>query len=264
MTLDINFNLSFNFADKPRGEGRFLVVKTTQEVSGVSRPTREGKQEATLALPDTWDVNPEDTRGKPNFVRMTEEFCHWLFRWNVEKWYRVRFPTESAYKLWFDSKPKTDYLITSWKSLMKGDRAFTNRFGSETCHDYISTNKTDDKEDMRLFNLTTGRAVFEIVKERSDKFGVACINFSQGFKQFNPYDHPQYFYEPIQTGRELIGYNNQGAIWNENRLLPFSGQFAPTFPIMPLILPLDSVAFIDKVNCRELDPYEPNPKLYVL
>lgn len=254
--------ISIGNKSKPRGEGRFLVVKTTQEVVGVSRPTREGKQESTLALPDTWDVVPEVTGSKPHFITMTEDFCHWLFRWNVEKWFRKPFETEEAYRSWFAWQPKDSYLIRAWKSLMKGDRAFTNRFGSETCHDYISTNKADDKEDMRLFNLVTGRAVFEIIKERSDKFGVACINFSQGFRQYNPYDHPQYFYEPIQTGRSLIGYNNQGVIWNEKLLLPFP-QFEPTRPIMPIILPLDSVAFISKAECRELDPYEANPPLYV-
>lgn len=244
-------------------DGRFLVVKTSQEVYGVSRPTYENKQEATLALPDTWDLNPEDTRGKPHFITMTQAFCHWLFRWNVEKWLRTRFQSEQAYKSWFDAQPKDSYLIRSWKSLMKGDRAFTNRYGSDTNHDYISTNKIDDKEDMRLFNLVTGRAVFKIIKERTDKFGIECINFSQGFSQFNPYDHPQYFYEPIQTGRKLIGYNNQGAIWDERYIMPFP-QFEPTRPIMPVILPFDSVAYISKSEVRELSPYEPNPPLYVL
>ena len=127
--------------------GVFAVIKTSQEVYGVSRPTYNDAVKRFVALPDMWAITPENQqlpngKPKPYYSVMTDDFCHWLFRLNVERYKRKKLESKQAYREWYAvaknrNNPEYQY-IRWWFSLMKGDRSHTNRYGSDTNYDPIS------------------------------------------------------------------------------------------------------------------------------
>ena len=257
---------------QPVRDGVFVVIKTSQEVYGVSRPTHNGAVKRFLALPDMWAITPENQKlpngkPKPHYLVMTEDFCHWLFRLNVERHKRKKFESEQAYRDWHTiarnkNSPEHQY-IRWWVSLMKGDRSHTNRYGSDTNYDPIS-GENEGRELMRYFQVVTGRGVLKLVKNRGDKFGVEVINMSKGdYRNYHPDTHWWLFDQPIMTGRKQIGTDNKGSpIWDENLIVQFP-QFEPTRPIMPVILPYDSVGWVTSEYARLLGD-EPMPSKSVL
>ncbi len=255
----------FSFSEKkielPRGDGDFIVLKSSYDIYKLSRPSYINSQEKTKALPDMWGISPENGKSKPYFVTMTDDFCHWLFKLNVEKFLKKKFKTESEYMSFFNSLEKTDPLIRWWKSLMKGDRSHTNRFGSDTCYDPIS-GSGKGKEPMRFFQVITGHAVLKVKKRYGSKIGFECINYSKGYRQWNPDEHWWLFDEPLLSGRILIGKDSRGnPIWDEKALYPYP-QFEPQRPILPIILPLDDIAFLNTELTKNLLPNDKTPNKY--
>lgn len=252
----------------PRPPGNWGVVKTSYEVYGVSRITKVSPDNwKLLAFPDVWRINPttlkfEDGSKKPEVVEMTSDFQHWLFRLNAEKYFGKPFKDEQDYREWWASLDSKHQLIRWFTSLLTKGRSHTNVFGLDNCRNYIS-GANMDAELPRFSNLVTGRWVAKVLSlETRGIFGVESIsveviNFSKGYRQFNPQDHWWLFDEPLLSGRRR---NADGTV-DETLLLPYP-QFEPARPILPVILPVDSRAWIPVEIFRVLHPEEKTPGKY--
>lgn len=251
--------------DKPRGEGKFIILKNSMQVyKGLSRPSvLDPRGQDDEGLPDMWPITPEISKDKQHFTLMTEDICHWMFRLNVEKFQGVKFESEAAYRDFWASLPKTHPLILDWKSLMKGDRSHTNRYGSDTCWDPISQADRKGKPFMRYFQVVTGRWVAKVNSERTTQWKVECIDASTNYRQYDPSVYWWLFDEPLITARVKV-LNSNGK-WDGRSWLHVSRpyeQFAPARPILPVLLSSDSRGMIYKSISRLLDSYEVTPGKY--
>jgi len=240
------------------------VVKTSYEVYGISRMTmNDSGNWQQLAVPDVWRHNPTVINDKPQFVSMDEKFQHWLFRWNVEKHLRERFTSHDAYMTYWKSLPSNHQYIRWFTTLLDSKRVVTNKMGLDNCANFISKERLD-WDLPKYSNVITARWVAKImdlqtreIRQDGECISLECINHSQGIDHINPYDHPHLFFEPVQSGRRK---NADGTV-DETLIEPFP-QFAPTYPILPAILPLDGRTWIPVKFFRVLQVGEIAPAPY--
>lgn len=263
---------------KPRGDGKFFVVKTSYERYKKSRMTHNGSGDNKLmSVPDVWRINPESVilsngKQKPDFVAMTEDIQFWIFRLNVEKFFGVGFKNEAEFRSWAGKLSKDNFFVKSYRSLFKGDRSHTNRAGSDTHWDFISKEKNNG-DLMKFSNLVTGRFIGKLVSTTPKNIRGAlcypfeCINISKmNYKDTDPKEKWWLFDEPLLSGRSKIldSRGNWTGKYNENLPLPYPQFNPPSRPILPVMLPYDDVAWIDASIIRILDDYEPTPSKYSL
>jgi len=235
-------------------QSSFVRVKDSIELYGVDRQTYNEKQLGSFkpsidSVPDVWRYNPANGAGKPDFVSMTEDIQHWIFRVNVERYMGTRFATDTDYREWWSKLVKTgakkSVFIEWWNQLFAGDRSHTNRAGVDTCRNYITgENMTADFP--KFSNVVTGRFVGKLADGSPRNVSGAlcrplhCISAKEDYKQYHPFTHPHLFDQPIVTGRTLVqdksGWVNQGYWW---RVFYHFGKKV----VLPFILPADTVAW---------------------
>ncbi len=249
MTLDINFYLSFNFADKPRGEGKFGVVNLDFDqrwedgTYRKSRPSRNGSPIYTEGLPAT---SRFIVSGNSEYVLLKEDLQRWM-----HDLCKARVPS-------IGEQEAKD----SWKSLMDGGRYITDFAGSDTNADYINGTHLD-VEPMKLKPMVTGGALLKIIGERRlggyDCYVVEAINPTGNYRQYSPATHPHLFFQPTISRREQIVTRWHALI--EYLSIPFP-QYRDN-----VILPVFAMAgmnenYIPKFRVRVLGEYEPTPSPY--
>jgi hypothetical protein len=225
------------------------------EVHGKDRRTHTEDTEPEVGfdadvtyVPDVWRFNPFPSE-KQDFVRLTEDVQHWLFRINVERVLGYRFNAEADYRAFWkvqlglykkDRKNGSAYL-TWWRQVLKGDRSHTNRAGTDTHRDYIAEENLD-ADTPKLFHIVTGRFVGKLASTETRNVGgvmckpFECINMSGDYRQFHPDTHPHLFDQPIVTGRDLVydkgGWTITGYWWrvfhhfNKRVVFPLSLPFS--------------------------------------
>lgn len=246
---DLNIKVSFNFADKPRGEGKFGIVKADYDqlwedgTFRKSRPSRNGSSLTTYGLPATarFIVGSGD-----EYVSLHQDLQVWMH--NLCK---ARVPS-------IGEQEAKD----SWKSLMWGGRYITDFAGSDQNADYINGTHLD-VEPMKLKPSVTGGALLKIKGERN-LGGYACyiveaIDPTGDYRQYSPATHPHLFFEPTISRREQIITRWHALI--EYLSIPFPQYRDNT------ILPVFAMAgmnenYLPKFRVKVLDEYEPTPSPY--
>lgn len=216
-------------------------VKDSIEAYGMSRITYNQGGHATtkdLGVPDVWRINPLDSKHKIGTL-MTREFQLWIYRILVE-WEYGWFANDKAFNDFYKSelykyKHKTGGgTIKDFSSLFRTNASHTNFAGVDKNANFIADERTD--AGLPIFsNIVTGRWV----GESAGGLNVKVINASKGFLQYNPFDNPTLFDQPLITGRVFVGDTN--IILRDDIRRPY-GQFSNR-SIMPVMLPEDDIAY---------------------
>jgi len=184
----------------------------------LSRPSYNGAVRSIRGLPET--VSIIDRNG---YVLLTEDIqWHW-YNWN---------------KLYVNQSEEENK--RSFFSLTTSDRAWTNRYGSNSkggtaCANYpCGTNL--DKEPMRLFPLLSGGAYIKIIGGIGTEFlTYETMSSTESLDNYSPFTHPHLFYFATNSIRIEIWKNKKtgaivpegttGSIWTEkwieNKVEPF-------------------------------------------
>lgn len=235
-------------------------VTYTEEMNG--KPTRF----ADKAVPDVWRIEVDAKRPR-DYVTLTEDLQHWIFRINVELCTGKPFASEETYRDFHKSLLKSHQLIGWFTSVLRGNGSHTNRagFGNKPtgnipARNYISGEDMENGEP-KFFQIVTGRHVFE--KSRDVKKNVAgalstpvkVINISKGdYRKYHPWTHPHLFDRLMITGRNMVVDKSGTRITGYFRS-PY-GQFGNmvTFPVM---LPFDDEGWI--ASDKLIDPSDTEP-----
>lgn len=220
----------------------FARVMDSIEKYGRSRPTytevMNGKprDKKILGLPDVWRINPLVTAGKPQGVLMTREFQQWIYRINVERQYgrmsNSEFDDFYQDELYNYRRRTGGQTIKDFNSLFRSKASHVNFAGVDKYENFI----TGENQGFGLpifSNIVTGRWVGELKRWDSNQFKV--INASKGFTQYNPWDNPELFDEPLNTGRSFIGDTN--VIERDDLRKPYN-DFG-NMVVLPVMLPVD-------------------------
>ena len=225
---------------------QYAVTLHDYEIRALSRPTYNGAVRAVHGLPETVKVND-----KFGFVLLTKPLQFAWYDW-------CRFRTTQN-----DTNNKT-----SFRSLTTDGRAFTNRYGSTTCANYV-TGDNLDAEPMRLFPLLCGGAYIKIV----GGVGTAELTFetmssTEDVTQYNPTTHPYLFYSAVNSVRSEIWVDNVNGTkqvwngkWDEHQAIPFH-QFDYK-AIVPIIAKGSKTQKIDASLVRLLPTGSPVPSPFV-
>lgn len=218
------------------------------ERHSVSRPTLNGAARSVHGLPETVKVN--DTNG---FVWMTPQV-----EWAIWNWIIARAPglTEREAK-------------NSYYSLFTGDRAWTNRYGSETCANHIlGTNL--DMENKRLFPLLGGGAVIKLKVSEGAVYTYETMSTADDFLQYSPDSQPWLFFKPPNSRREEIWWmkkdhsktlpppppNIIGSEWSGSWIESFVDPF-PQFKGHSILPMITRNAHEQKINANLVEILEP-------
>lgn len=231
---------------------RHVTIMDSLLLYGISRPTFNERafnkpiMEDVRTLPDVWRINPAASAGKPDFVSMTEDIQHWIFRINVEVLQGYLFQSENEYRAFWKSLPPTHQLIKWFTSIFKGDRSHTNKAGSDTHRNYISGGNPS-AEPMKFFQIVTGLWVGELESDRIQNVqGEKClplrvINISErDYRNYHPFTHPHLFDQPLLTGRDII--KDKGGLKIIREFRESYSQFN-RHAVLPVMLPYDSVGW---------------------
>lgn len=203
----------------------YVRVKTSLEIYGMDRRSHHedegvGFDSDVTYLPDVWRHNPAVTKLKPDFVFMTEDIQHWIFRMNVERAIGRRFTSDLEYKtFWqadlarFKKKDPTQpgTFIVWWNRLFTGDRSHTNFAGMETCRNFIGDANFDGSLP-KFSNVVTGDFVGELADPTQTKYlygatcrPLKCIDISKGdYRKYSCFTHPELFDQPTVSGRDMV------------------------------------------------------------
>lgn len=248
----------------------YVRLKDSIEYYGVDRVTRNENGGPivfkNVAVPDVFRIEV-DTKRPKDYVTLTEDLQHWIFRLNVELYTGMPFASESDYRAFHKSLPKSHQLIGWFTSVLRGNGSHTNRagFGNKPAgnipaRNYISGEDMQNPEP-KFFQIVTGRWVAE--KSRDVKKNVAgalstpvkVINISKGdYRKYHPWTHPHLFDRLMITGRNMAQDKSGTRIVSYFRA-PY-GQFANmvTFPVM---LPYDDEGWI--ASDKLIDPSDEMP-----
>lgn len=255
--------IMYKLASRP-----FVRLKDSIELYGMDRQTFTEKQnEKPLAVdvdgvPDVWRYTAFDKR---EYVSMTEDIQHWIFRINCEAYIGRKFSSEAAYKSWWSALPKANIFIQWFTSLFTSDRSHTNRAGfgekfGPSAANYIAKNDLQN-ETPKFQRIVTGRWVGELASAKVESIKgipylpVKVINISKGdYKRYHPFDNPEYFDQPLITGRYIVtdkGGSRIAGFWRR----PY-GQFSGA-AVLPVMLANEDVAWLpvsQLVNPSDTEP----------
>ena len=247
----------------------FVRLKDSIELYGMDRQTyTEAQNEKPVAVevegvPDVWRILG---RRSPDFVSMTEEIQHWIFRFNVECYMGRKFPTELDYRTWWKALGRNSTFIAWFTSMFTSDRSHTNRRGfgerfGPSAANYIA-GKDLQNEPPKFQRIVTGRWVGELASAKVEYFsGVPClpvkvINIARGnFRDYHPMDNPEYFDQPLITGRTIVTDKGGPRIVLPYWRRPY-GQFANQ-AVYPVMLANEDAAWIpvsQLVNPSDTEP----------
>lgn len=250
----------------------YVRLKDSIEYYGADRVTHTERMNnkpvmfEDKAVPDVWRIEVDSKRPK-DYVALTEDLQHWIFRLNVELYTGMPFASESDYRAFHKSLPKSHQLIGWFTSVFRGNGSHTNRagFGNKPAgnipaRNYISGEDMQNPEP-KFFQIVTGRWVAE--KSRDVKKNVAgslstpvkVINISKGdYRKYHPFTHPHLFDKLMITGRNMVQDKSGTRITGYFRS-PY-GQFGNmvTFPVM---LPYDDEGWI--ASDKLIDPSDEMP-----
>lgn len=236
--------------------------RVTRNEQAAGKPPRFEDKSA----PDVWRIEV-DTKRPRDYVTLTEDLQHWIFRLNVELYTGMPFASEADYRAFHKSLPKSHQLIGWFQSVLRGNGSHTNRagFGNKPAgnipaRNYISGEDMENPEP-KFFQIVTGRHVFE--KSRDVKKNVAgalstpvkVINISNGdYRKYHPFTHPHLFDRLMITGRNMIQDKSGTRIVSYFRA-PY-GQFG-NMVTFPVILPYDDEGWI--ASDKLIDPSDTEP-----
>ena len=243
------------------------MIRSTYQQTGMSRPSLNKAPDYDpvhpdadwngKGLPDTWDYIGLNT-AQNNFVLLTEPL-QWF-------WYNECVKLDPGHA---NNASDNYYYYRQFNSATKDDRWTTNRYGSTTCAVY-PTGTNLDKEAMRYFTITTGRAIIELAgsprlaqNRLSYPFKVIDAHGSLAGITFEKF--PNKFYRPMNSVRTPI-LNSLGKwfggvpSYQENGYGRF-GQFNNSL-ITPLLMPGTDIAFLDVAYVDLLDPRKPIPPIF--
>jgi hypothetical protein len=242
----------------------YVRVKNSLELYGMDRRSWHegdggdaGFDSNVDSIPDVFRHNPSETGGKPDFVFMTEDIQHWIFRLNVERVLGYRFESETAYRAFWKTelirfqqkdplRPAT--FITWFNQLFKGDRSHTNFAGVNEYANYIADLNMGTSLP-KFSNIVTGDFVTELNDPTATKYiqGVVCrplkcINISKNnYRSYHPLTHPALFDQPTVSGRDLE-YTKEG--WVKTAFWMRTFHHFNVRVIVPFMLPQDSVTWM--------------------
>lgn len=212
-------------------------VLKNYERFGVSRPTMNSNPPRIEGLPDTCKLF--DSR----LVEMTRELQEFWFSFLVTSGQSAMSPPE---------------LKNAWRSLIKGDRAFTNKHGpGDGYNDYINGEINGGKGVM-FEPIITGGNVVEIIGPITNKNGVPhwpirVIDATKSIVKFE-----WQIFDATISRRE--GYNPNTGKWSREDIeIPFDQLGG--LPVPVCLFSLSDVNFIPADRVRVLEPDEeiPNP-----
>lgn len=205
------------------------------------------------SLPDVWRYRPFSTGGKPDFILMSSDVQHWIFRINVERYIGRRMSDLEYDNFWRREVDKHrqdgSALITEFTRMWRKDGSHSNYAGFNADSpraNYIA--QTDlTHEPPKWQHIVTGGFVGKLADDRVvtlggvQHYGLRCINIGEDYTQYHPFTHPYLFDQPAVTGRDVISVKGGWEIVNYwRRVYPwFGGQV-----VIPFALPYDSVAYI--------------------
>lgn len=229
------------------------------ENCGVDRTTYNEEQNGKpinfddKGVPDVWRIGV-DSKRPLDYVALTEDLQHWIFRINLEIYLGARFASETEYRAYWKTLPKSHQYIGWFTSVLRGNGSHTNRagFGNKPTGNIPARNYISG-EDMenglpKFFHIVTGRWVAQKSRDVTKIVsGAKClpvkvINISNGdYRDFHPFTHPHLFDRPLITGRNMVRDKSGVRILSYFRA-PY-GQFG-NLVTLPVMLPFDSEGWI--------------------
>lgn len=223
----------------------YARVMDSIELYKKSRPTytedNNGKphDKKITGLPDVWRINPVIQFGKPAGVQMTADFQWWIYRINCERQYGrmtdLQFNSFYADELFHYRRKDEDagQTIRDFNSLFRSKASHVNYAGVDKYENFIAGENKG--AGLPIYsNIVTGRWVGQLKRAGSNQFKV--LNASNKlYLLSNPWDDPELFDEPLNTGREF--YNGTNIIKRDDLRKPyddFGGRV-----VLPVMLPAD-------------------------
>lgn len=254
---------------------RYVRLKDSIELYGADRVTyterMNGKPPrfADKAVPDVWRIGVDGKR-PVDFVQLTEDLQHWIFRLNIEIYTGMPFQSEEDYRAFHKSLPRNHQLIGWFTSVLRGNGSHTNRAGfgdkppgNTPARNYISGEDMENGEP-KLFHIVTGRWVAEKSRDVTKTIaGAMClpvkvINISKNdYRKYHPFTHPHLFDRLMITGRYMVQDKSGTRITGYFRS-PY-GQFGGMVTL-PVMLPFDDEGWLPVSQIVEPSDTEPGRK----
>jgi len=260
---------------KPDPSNPYVRLKDSIEYYGMDRVTYTERMNGNppifkdKAVPDVWRIGVDGKR-PADFVRLTEDLQHWIFRLNVEMLMGNQFASEETYRTFHKTLGKSHQLIGWFTSILRGNGSHTNRagFGNKPAgnipaRNYISGEDMQNEEP-KLFHIVTGRWVAEKSRDVTKNIaGAKClpvkvINVSKkDYRKYHPITHPHLFDRLMITGRNMVQDKSGTRITGYFRS-PY-GQFG-NMATLPIMLPFDDEGWLPVAQIVEPSDTEPGRK----
>lgn len=246
---------AFALYEQP-AERLFVRVLDSIEQYGVDRCTYNEQSNGKpprfedKASPDVWNYETGKTQ---RFVSLTEDIQHWMFRIFVEVYQGYKFRNETEYRDWHRANKKG--ILANWfTSILRSNGSHTNKSGFGTMFENVPSSANyirgeDLQNDLpKLWHLVTGRFVGELYDDSIQSvYGaicrpIKCINISRGnYRDYHPFDTPEYFDQPMITGRYMV--QDKGGVRITGYFRSPYGQFAGK-AVLPVASPYNDAVWM--------------------
>ncbi len=261
---------------QPVNAGDFVRHMDSIEYYGKDRLTYNEAGKAPnfeeKGVPDVWRIGVDGKRAR-DYVSLTEDLQHWIFRINLEIYRGSMFASENEYRTYWKTLQKSNQFVGWFTSVLRGNGSHTNRagFGDKpkgniSARNYINGDNPEN-EPPKFFHIVTGRWVAKKSREATKTIaGAKClpvevINISKGdYRSYHPFTHPHLFDRPLITGRNMIKDPKGGVKILSYFRAPY-GQFG-NLVTLPVMLPFDSEGWIPVDRIIEPSDTEPGKKFY--
>jgi len=218
-------------------------------------------------VPDVWRIGVDGKRAR-DYVSLTEDLQHWIFRINLEIYRGSVFASEAEYKTYWKTLTKSNQFVGWFTSVLRGNGSHTNRagFGDKPkgnipARNYINGDNPEN-EPPKFFHIVTGRWVAKKSRDVTKNIaGAKClpvkvINISKGdYRDYHPFTHPHLFDRPLITGRNMVKEPSGGVRILSYFRAPY-GQFG-NLVTLPVMLPFDDEGWIPVDRIIEPSDTEP-------
>lgn len=192
--------------------GNFLILKSSYELYGKSRPTHKGDPLWVKGLPDVFNHQEMSGTDDPDYIPLTENLQHWFLFLNITRFKGVKW-TKKQYYEWFNTgSAEVVWAAKELSRALADDRSHTNKWGMNNAKNFL-TKETNREGLPQFMKIITGWCRLKLYNGKLELRNVAgvgrCVAFhaidaSQDVWQFNSWEHLDRMDEPMVTAREVV------------------------------------------------------------
>lgn len=261
LSLSLSNDRIINLSDKPTYYPRYGVLKHLHDVIGKSILETHGYR---MLYPNE-EIKPVGDPSVFRGVNMNDRnntFCYFTEQWQKYSYEVIKINVRRKKPLFTENE--VSYTARKiFAAGYKGDRFQSNKFGTDTCHDYVNGNNTS-REDVRLEYQFTGGNVVQILGEKKNvpgglpSYPVRCFDGLKSPPDPKAINFLTYPYLVLKATIETRKLKNL----NDREVRPFDLVGVSEFPHFLLVkgsdviwVPEERIRFIDEQQMLSNNPY---------